>query len=78
LERKVQFVDNSNANASSLLGYVATQPLFAVDGPNILNLIKRFERRDILWKIKPRQFAARKDVNIRLDRSRIIKRAGAN
>jgi hypothetical protein len=35
LERKVQFVDNSNANASSLVGYVATQSLFARDRPNI-------------------------------------------
>ena len=67
-----------NADGSSLLGYVTTEPLFALDGPKSIDVVKRFESWNIFRKIKPWQFAPRKDVNIRLDCFRMIKRPDAN
>jgi hypothetical protein len=58
-----------------MFGYVTTQSFLARCWPNILDIIKRFERRGILGKSKPRQFAPGEDVNIRLDRFWIIKRS---
>jgi hypothetical protein len=64
--------------AENIKRYVAPQPLSALDRPNIMDVIKRFEHWDILWKTQPWHFAARKNMNIRLNGFRMIERPDAN
>ena len=61
-----------------LAGAESAQPLEAFRRPKLLHVVVRIERPRRLGKRQPRNLRARVDVDVGLDRRRIIKRACAD
>src|SRR5207244_3105557 len=68
----------ASAAESGLRGAVAAQSLLALGRPDLVWLVARRKRRHPFRQAQPWEFAARVNVNIRLDCLRRVQRPGAH